>query len=357
MNALINPHEIHIGRGPNNERVYLMPSLRDYRYMHVFDWPQHEDRWLHPAKKGIPNISRGERKKFQENHLMNLHNYEPMKDWKKLWGKEDGKTALFVSSGPSLPESAAEIQRLAKRDDTFTIGINRAIRAVPLDYYFILDRWGSDDWFQDGPFKKTTLIASTTVNHFFPPMFNKIYWCEHWHCDPPAPVTGVSTDLSITITDALMCAYKMGAKRVLLYGCDYSCTYTIDDRGYKVEMYYFDRHWTQEADKRPKDYHAHYAVEGIHDEIVLMNRELMMYATYTKCMCLMLENAGVPVYNRTPRGMLFHRWDEKPEWDEKGDSNDGQRDGKGAERGPGAVRDGRGKDAGGDGGRLVVAKH
>jgi hypothetical protein len=225
---------------------------------------------------------------------------------------------LLCGAGPSLRESAGEIRKLARnRNKFFTIGMNRAITSIDLDYYHIADRRGDRDWTNSKrDYRNTTLIASTVVASQHPPMFKDRYWGEHFFmAAPDTGLTRLSTEMCITACDTLHAAYKLGASEVWLYGCDFSMSgYVEDDKagGGKtcvLDMYYHDVSAQDGMAIREHIFPTKPPVIGRGGVLVFVTWELVCYAAYFATMAYAVENYGrTPVFNKTPVGILDESW-------------------------------------------------
>ena len=305
--------------------IYFLPPhplshRRDMLVVH--DWVKNPDLYEMSGKGTISNLGPDGRAILYRNYLNNK-SLGFRQDWKRLWGSKQGKTCLLVSCGPSLRESLPEIRELAAdKSRYFTFGINRAIRALPLDLYMASDRrascgYGASDWMPATNPKDTTLIAATTVPSEIPRRFrpDNVYWGEGVRAEESGDATNLASLLTITICDAIIAAYKLGAGRVLLYGCDYALTATqegdkADGGRPREEYYYFDTLADKGMEVHRIAYPENYPVKDRFGGLCLTNWELLCNAAYTACAAYMLERAGIPVENRSRFGLLWESWKE-----------------------------------------------
>ena len=118
--------------------------------------------------------------------------------------------------GPSLTESLPEIAGKAKdRDKYFTMGFNRAFRALDLDYFITLDRCAQPDWITRDT-GDTKMIAATTAAPHITKKFKHRYWGDNFLYGIDYGFTPLRVGLSITLCEAMFAALKMGAEKVLL---------------------------------------------------------------------------------------------------------------------------------------------
>jgi hypothetical protein len=301
--------------------LYILPPNpigNPFEMLVAKDWVQHPEEF-EKVRRGqiqdlVPDGQALLERNFRENKRLGFkHN------WKELWGREAGKTCIIVSCGPSLTESVDEIRALRSKPGYFTLGINRALRATPCDYFFAEDRRaasdssGISDWIQDDP-RNTTLIATTTVCSDIVPHFRNRYWGEHYLTAQPSRCTPLGTAMAITLCDAMHAAYKLGAKEILLYGCDFAISggRNTGAKGprWRLENYYHDVDVPHGLSIRPPQLRNPVPMVGINGKLVFVNWELVCNAAYTTAMALMLEGGGVRVRNCSPQGILEETWHE-----------------------------------------------
>jgi len=292
------------------------PSGNPYEMIIAHDWVAHPELWDSSQHNGIPNLV-PDGKALLERNFRDNRKQGFKHDWKELWGREAGKTCIMVSCGPSLNESLDEIRELRCKPGYFTMGVNRAIKATPLDYYVALDRRASSDssgisdWITEDP-RNTTLIAATTVCSDIPQRFRNRYWAETKVTDRVSRCTRINTHLLITLCDAMHAAYKLGATEILLYGCDFAISGQKGDKAgkkrWEIDNYYYDVDAAHGLSIRLPSLQKPLPVMGIGKRLVFVNWELVCNAAYTTAMAYMLEGGGVRVRNRTPRGILWEAW-------------------------------------------------
>jgi len=279
-----------------------------------YDWVRHEDKWQEKRRSNISGASVDTQDLLLRNFNLNAMASEGFKhDWSELWGREAGKTAVVVSCGPSLLQSLPEIKALAKRPDVFVVGINRSLRVIRPDYFVAVDRRCQGDWVEsagEGQYEDCIMIAGTSVRPEVALKFKQVYWGELLVALKYAEVAVLSAKLSITLCDALLAAWKLGASRILLYGADFSisgdCMERKDGtRYFRLKKYYYDTSSRDGLEIRQSVHPMQVPTRGRNDELVFVNYELMAYAGYTKAICKMLIDGGIPVENRTPCGILW----------------------------------------------------
>jgi len=264
------------------------PAGNPYEMIVVHDWVAEPDRWEKQERGSIQNLVPDGKalleRNFRENRRLGFkHN------WKELWGREAGKTCIIVSCGPSLTESVGEIGALRDKPGYFTLGINRALRATRCDYFMAMDRRASSDasgitdWIQDDP-RNTTLIASTSVCSDVVPRFRNRYWGEHYLTDKPSQCTPLGTAMVITLCDAMHAAFKLGAKEILLYGCDFGISGKkgkgADGARWELENYYHDISGDRGLSIRIPSLKKPIPITGIGGRLVFVNWELVCNAAY-----------------------------------------------------------------------------
>ena len=304
----------------DDRRFYILPPSmvgNPYKMLIVHDWVLYPDMW-EKSRASIPNLVPDGRALLERNYRAN-RTLGFKHDWRELWGREEGKTCLLMGCGPSLSDSIEEIRNLRGKPGYFTMAINRAIRTTSCDYYFVLDRRaasdgsGISDWIVEDP-RNTRLIASTSVCSDIAPKFKNRFWGEHHVTAQDSGKTSLGVNLLITLCDAMHAAYKLGAKEILLYGCDFSMSGRAVDtpRGkrWQMENYYSDMTVDQGFAIRIEPLREGMPVIGIDGTVVFVNWELVCNAAYATCMAMMLAAGGVRVRNRSPRGILWETWHE-----------------------------------------------
>lgn len=284
---------------PPNPLGHPCEMLAAYDYLHD------EARWLKRTRHGI----RGLVPDGQELIVRNMRDNRKLgfeHDWKELWGREEGKTCILCGCGPSLRDSWSEIGITRNHKGFFTLGINNAISMGEFDYYYIMDRRGSDKWYC-GNRLKTTLIASTSASvHGTRNRFKERYWCEHFLSDDPTKFTSLNLRMGITFCEAMFLAYKLGAKKILIYGSEFSIPLRHVNGGWLGSQWYCDT--PADDGFSIRQHREAYPVRGIGGTPVGAIWEYLCYAAYTTTMAIILTRGGVKVRNRTPLGLLWETW-------------------------------------------------
>jgi hypothetical protein len=298
-------------RDTAGHRLWFMPPNpvgNPYEMLPAFDIVQDEEEmWLNrepgPIVGLVPDGQELIQRNFYDNKLLGFDH-----DWRELWGAEEGKICLLLGCGPSLKKSWPEIQCERSRPGFFTLGLNRSIRIGDLDYYYIMDRRGHPDW-RVGKRKNTTLIASTACSTYGTANeYKERYWGEHGIARYKTKFTTLAANMVISMCDAMFVAYKLGAKEIWLYGCDYALSGGLHQGHFKCHQYYFDVPADEGLEIRKRLFSKSFPVQGINDSVVFVNWELVCYAAYTTTMAIMLADGGVPVRNKTPVGILWETW-------------------------------------------------
>jgi hypothetical protein len=286
------------------------PGGNPYQMLVAFDWVHESERWLAQDKASIPGMVPDGGELVEQNFERNAA--FGFKDWRQLWGKEQGKRCLLLGAGPSLRESRTRIFKEAKKLNTFTLAMNKAIGIGDTDYFYAMDRRGHASW-KVGGRPKTTFIGTSTVNRYaVANKYKDMYWGEHYILPRRAPVAPLATRMCISMTDAMFVAYKLGAKEIWLYGCDYALAGEGPVRGNLLQAnirYYFDTPAEAPNAMGMRQHKAVYPIRGINDKIAYSTWELICYAAYTTAMAIILTRGGVTVRNKTPSGILWETWD------------------------------------------------
>jgi hypothetical protein len=292
--------------------IYILPpSVGNGR---PYTWLLYMDLFQHPEKitrqtSHIPGYNRDtvaiNHRNAERNEDLGLEH-----DWRELWGSEEGKICVLVCPGPSLARTLPEVQRLQACDNVFSMTFNRGFRAVDADYFVCLDRNGQRDWIPRDP-GRTKLIAATTSAAHVNAHFHHRYWGDSCNegIDFGFELIGKS-GLGITQCEAMLAAYRLGAKEIVLYGSDFALSGAHVEQGekshYVLAKYYFDSRPKVGLEARARMYPEHAPVLGIGGQLCFTNYELWSYASYVTCMCMMLEKVGVKVRNKSGAGIL--RW-------------------------------------------------
>jgi len=188
------------------------------------------------------------------------------------------------------------------------MGFNRAHRACDLDYFVAADRCAQSDWITRDT-GETVLIAATTAAPHITRAFKNRYWGDTFQYGIDYGNAPLRVGLSITLCEAMFAAYKLGAHRVLLYGCDFALAGAFIQNGEKshflLTKYYFDTTPSVGLKIRAGLVPEQFPVRGIHGKLCFTNYELSAYAAYTTAMCMMLKGGNVEVENRSGQGILF----------------------------------------------------
>jgi hypothetical protein len=301
-----------VARNADGRTYYLMPpapgGANPYRFSAVYDVVRHPEMWeaRRPGQiaGGGRDTERITKKNAEENERLGFEH-----DWKELWGAESGKTAVIIGTGPSLSDSLPEIANYAqKRDTHFVIGFNRAMRACDLDYFVTGDRCAQADWITRDP-QETKLIAATSAAPHITRQFKNRYWGDNFLYGIDHGFAPLRVGLSITLCEAMFCAYKMGAHKILLYGCDFALAGAFVEQGeqshFVLTKYYYDTPPSTGLKIRRGIVPEQFAVRGVNGKLCFTNYELWSYAAYATAMCMMLQGANVEVENRSGSGILF----------------------------------------------------
>ena len=305
------PPGIWKSHAPDGRTIYVMPGppgigTGKYQAMHdIIEDPQSNQE----RRPGELSLQTADTLHILNENCVRNRKMGEMEDWRQLWGRESGKICLLVSCGPSLTDSVQEIAELAKdKEKYFTLGINRALKAIDLDYFVCLDRRAQLDWV-DRDTGSCVLIAATTAANHVAKRFERRYWGETFLANTDEGNAPIRTGLCITLCDAMHAAYKMGAEEIWLYGCDFGMSgVTKPDRQgqdqYQLEKYYFDLPSYVGLGIRPESLRELQPVyQG--GALSFINYELWAYACYATVMaCMIEESGGVPVKNKTPGGLM-----------------------------------------------------
>lgn len=284
------------------------PSQDGHSYAIADNFVLHPYAWQ-ARSQGDPAKVGGKEFAFLLNRNIAENDCEGKPDYAEVWGREAGKTCIFLSPGPSLRDSLPEIKEKAQdRDRYFTLGLNRALTALPdIDYLVVTDHNCQPDWWK-GPEKntKTILIAGNQTAPHVPKWFEKVYWYEGMRSMDSGHTIGCMR-LGITACDALMAAYKLGARRILLYGCDFAIAGEVQNGKHMATLFYHDRRVEQELPKRSREYYGiPTPFNGAGDKIVGVTYEMQAHASRFQAVCMMLETGGVKIENCTPVGIFAY---------------------------------------------------
>lgn len=285
------------------------PVGNPYEMLAAFDLTRDPDRFLRREPRSIMGLVPDGQALLDTNFRRN--SAFGFRDWKELWGREEGKTCLLLSCGPSMRQSRSEAFLERSRPGFFTLALNKSIALGDVDYYYAMDRRGDESWYV-GKRPETTLLATTTVNrHAVANEYKDTYWGEHFIASEPAKISPIGTHMAISLCDAMFAAYKLGAKEIWLYGCDFALvgqgpiTKELRQKGIQ---YYFNESAERGLSIRP--HKTVYPVRGINDKLVYITWELVCYAAYCTTMAMILTRGGVTVRNKTPVGILWETWND-----------------------------------------------
>lgn len=253
--------------------------------------------------------------------------------WSELWGKYAGETLVIASCGPSLTQSLPYLYRHRMRFRLMCL--NRSQRAfmdaeVKPDFYYFVERRALPEWAQEvedrtgRPLSPLDLSGVTMIGtppcdprmvRSFDP--DKRYW--GWtslggmgNIPEIASLKSYDVKAATTIGNAPYIAWKLGFKKIVLVGCDFSldCRIEIDDKTKRGEVVprrmYFDRMW----------HHTHYSadteflkkllpLQGHNAKACVANADLLGHRDYFDgVLDIIHHEAGVEVVNATPRGLL-----------------------------------------------------
>lgn len=240
-------------------------------------------------------------------------------DWRRLWGKEKGKTALVLAPGPHLLDHEDEIKKLSEdRDNYFTLAISRAINAFQPNYYLTIERRKPAYWDSEKmKFPQTTLIAGANADWRMCKAFRNRFFGETFNTASELGTMLDSGKERLTIVmgncsaDALLVAYRLGAKKINVYGYEFSCSMIPSgdpDKEDTVDNYYHDmkitdphlRLWGVSTVK-------YFPAKGIDGELCATSYHLVTVAAYCEGVAEMIENHGVEVENRTQKGQWWFK--------------------------------------------------
>jgi hypothetical protein len=297
------------GRQPNGEEIVVMPGVPIGSSMgklvglnNIVKYPKY---FMARTMMQVAGESADSRCLLEDNAKANVR--IGGEDWAHLWGQEN-RICLLIGAGPSLTESLPEIAELVKdKDQYFTLGVNRAIKAIDLDYYMVIDRRCERDWVVDRDVARTKLIAATTARADIVKWFGKRYYGELLVGGVDEGFAPLRSGFPITVCDAMHAAFKLGATEIWLYGCDFGVSGDLDEENqqYLLGKYYFDLPLHSGMKIRPERLQELHPVIGKGGKVVFTNMELWSYAQCVSAMAMMIEESGdVPVWNKTPVGLL-----------------------------------------------------
>ena len=238
-------------------------------------------------------------------------------DWRDLWGAEAGKTCLLCAPGPHFAEHKEEIEKLAQdREHYFTLGISRAINTIVPNYYFSIERRKPAYWNCDERhYPQTKLIACSTADWRMCRAFRNRWYGEAFNGTSEMGAFMDSAKERCTIVmgnasaDALMIAYRLGAKEIWVYGYEFSCAIKRSenpDEEDTITNYYHDmditdphlRLWGVSQLK-------YFPAMGIGGDMCATSYHLITVAAYCEAVAEMVEKNGVKVVNKTQKGQWW----------------------------------------------------
>ncbi len=267
------------------------------------------------------------------DHLA-AHGQKDFQCWSMLEGKYEGETLVIASCGPSLTESLPTLYRLRNRYKLLCL--NRSLRPfmdpeVKPDFYYFVERRGIPDWVSEvepftgkpgKPFDLSgiTLIATPQADRDIVRRFDadKCYWGytelgSLGHMPQLKRLKKYDVKAATTIGNAPFIAWKLGFKKIIFVGCDFSldCSLEINEKEPDKSMVhptrmYFDKDWQS----------THYAKDqnwikrampciGIHNRCVMVDPGLSGHRTYMEAVLDILHHdAGVECINASPRGTM-----------------------------------------------------
>lgn len=282
--------------------VWLLPPTPNSRSMNfqaVFDWLHEPALWRSRCEGVSKDVPPNARALYETNFAHNKG--FGFKDWQELWGREKGKKALILGSGPSMAD-----MKIEKGDNEFAIGFNRTSALDNLDYYYAMDRRGDPAWVV-GDCPNTTFIGSTTVSRYaVENTYKEMYWSEHYTALQTTKCAPAAMFLAISLPDVMYVAYMLGAREIDLYGCDFALAGELDGLDFSNVQWYFNADLRTGLSVRPQTKPA--PVTDLNGDRVLTTWDLTVQAACTTVMARMLTGSQVKVTNKTPRGILWDTW-------------------------------------------------
>lgn len=277
---------------------------------------------------------------MEHNHEDNVawlkeHGQDDYQCWSDLWGKYEGETLVIASCGPSLTQSLPALYR--RRKDYRLMCLNRSMRPfmepeMKPDFYYFVERRGIPDWIcevEAGTGKPgeifdlsgITMIGTpqcdrNIVRRFDP---DKCYWGYTelgalGHIPAMKRLKKFDIKAATTIGNAPFIAWKLGFKKLILVGCDFSIECQLaphpeDKSKHVVEptRMYFDRDWngTHYA-KDPQWIRRAIPVIGNDNRAVMLDPLLAGHRTYLEAALDICHfDAGMWCANASPRGTLM----------------------------------------------------
>lgn len=274
------------------------------------------------------------------NHEDNLawlrkHGQKEYRDWRELYGKYEGETLVIASCGPSLTETLPTLYR--RRKEFRLMCLNRSMRAfndpeAKPDFYYFVERRALVDWLHETNMQGQTtgeqidtsgitMIGTPQCDHRAIRCFDPdlCYWGytelgSMSHNPDIARLTKYDLKAATTIGNAPFIAWKLGFKKIIFVGCDFSldCQMSLNPKNDKEKLIeptrmYFDKAWNQ----------THYAhnegwIKGVLPALGIGNRAVEIdpwlsgHRNYFLAVLDILHHdGGVECINASPRGTLF----------------------------------------------------
>ena len=325
---------------PDGQWGYIIGSSHPGNgYSHnLVNWAKHPTHFeARPVDKSLSDMNELMRAHCRANYAETVLAGSPgFRDWKGLWGRHKDEVLVIASCGPSLTESLPWLY--ANRPKFRLMTINRSHRAFQdaearPDYHYFVERRALPDWCfetenQSGrpmaplDMRGVTMIGTPQCDPRLAGLFepDRRYW--GWSSlgglgdiGEARALASYDVGAGTTIGNAPYIAWKLGFKRIVLVGCDFSldCRMVGDGTGARLESrrMYFDRMWN----------HTHYTCgtpEGEaeflkrlnpmlgHDGTACMsNAVLLGWCDYFKAVLDIAQyEAGMECVNATPRGIL-----------------------------------------------------
>jgi hypothetical protein len=312
-----------VSRDSRGHTCFILPPCPAYymgglNFSGYVDPIKHKDTWLSRESAHLPGAGPDGKYVIARNIRLNRENAGGKhQDWKQLWGREKGKTALMVSCGPSLSDSLPELAPLlADKERFFSITLNRGLGAIDADYFVSMDHRGGMDWITRST-GHTKLLSSVTANADVASEFPKEnrYFGDTFLEGSDEGLAPLREGLAITLPLAMHAAYLLGATELWLYGADFALSgYLETEDGltgeYKLDKYYYDQLSHEGLAFRAHLHPNMYPVRDIRGGMCMVNYELWAYASFTMAMVYSLEGAGCKVKNKSRSGILDWRINE-----------------------------------------------
>ena len=265
----------------------------------------------------------------ERNYMDNKRRCNGLKDWDVLHGTEDGETLVVASCGPSLTYSLPWLYK--NREKYKLLCLNRSLRAfnapgMKPDYYYFVERRGLAEWCHDvdpqgvvhEPLDLSDIMCITTpqadprvVACFDPGLtfFSFTGLAPLGHHPDVHRLSRLDVKLSSTIGNVPYLAWKLGFKKIVFVGCDFSVEAEArqgpDGKfAAHVGRVYFDK--PLGGMQPPPPWSQQLSGQLGHDGKVHMVGSLMqgMCDSLAAALDFVHYDGGVECINATPRGML-----------------------------------------------------